>query len=131
VSSEPLDRKEDGRAILGSLREHLGIYPTRYGNWEPLNRCFDPSTPDSALYSWKFPSFLWSTAEHRVGGQVGIGIYPYITLDSGPDEFRQDQLEALLVAWCRISNADFGWFAQAHGSRDLEGAQQLHREPGR
>jgi len=122
LTSRPIDRREDGRAILGALREHLGIHPTLYGNWEPLNRRFDSSAPDSALYSWKFPGLLWSNHERRVDGHVGIGRRAYITLRTVPGAFRQDQLESLLVAWSRIADADFAWL---HRLTDAEVSRGL------
>jgi len=122
LSSHPLDRKEDGRAIIGSLHEHLGIWPALYGNWEPLNRRFDSSRSDVALYCWKFPSFLWSNGERGVGGSVGIGARSHITLRAVPGEFHQDELESLLVDWSRIADADFAYL---HRLTDAEVSRGL------
>lgn len=58
LSPLPLTKREDGQKIFELWKVHLPeLLPDFYGNWEPIDRVFNPQEIDAVLDHWKWPLF--------------------------------------------------------------------------
>ncbi len=56
LSPLPLTKREDGKMILDLWQKYLpNLLPDKFGNWEPIDRLFDPRHIETALDAWQWP----------------------------------------------------------------------------
>ena len=70
LSPLPLTKREDGQGVLDLWKTHLpDLLPDFFGNWEPIDRPFDPQKIDAVLEHWKWP-FLTIKKKPSVEAEV-------------------------------------------------------------
>jgi hypothetical protein len=113
LSPLPLTKREDGQRIFELWKVHLPeLLPDFYGNWEPIDRVFNPQGIDAVLDQWKWP-FLATKATPFVDAQVwmrkGLRQQKHATLifRIDPVAAKQEQLLAFLKSVSTALRADF------------------------
>jgi hypothetical protein len=56
LTSLPLSNRDDGKRVISLWQKYLpNLLPDKYGNWEPIDRPFNPVNLDGPLDAWKWP----------------------------------------------------------------------------
>jgi hypothetical protein len=114
LSPLPLTRREDGAEIFDLWKLYLPqLLPDFYGNWEPIDRVFDPQNVDAVLDQWKWPFLAVKTAPSMQGSvwmRKGTKqqLHATVILRMEPAAANQSQLLGFLKAASLKLKADFG-----------------------
>lgn len=113
LSPLPLTKRGDGQRIFELWKAHLPeLLPDFYGNWEPIDRVFNPEEIDSVLDHWKWPFFatkatpsLAATLAMRKSARQQLHATLIFRID--PIAAKQEQLLAFLKSASMTLRADF------------------------
>jgi hypothetical protein len=115
LSPLPLTKGEDGKMIFDLWRKYLpDLLPDKFGNWEPIDRPFDPQHIETALDAWRWP-FLAVKKQPSVDVSVwmrkGAKQRLHSAWDFQMDTHAASQIE--LITFLKEAsialNADFGY----------------------
>ena len=115
LSPLPLTKREDGKMIFDLWQKYLpNLLPDKFGNWEPIDRTFDPAHIETALDAWKWP-FLTLRTKPSVDASIWMRkgarqrLHSSWGFDLDVEAASQTELVTFLKAASVALKADFGY----------------------
>lgn len=114
LSPLPLNKPADGKVVFDIWQKYLPrLLPDKFGNWEPIDRPFDPQHIEIVLRYWKWPFFavkrvpaVHASIFMRKGVQQRLHSTWILRADA--DAANQAELIEFLKAASVALRADFG-----------------------